>query len=182
MRLDVFEPALQLDELRLAYRSPISGADEDDHGPLRAEYRLARPGLAALVFQGKVRNSSGRPEGPASSRRSASGEQSAVPAALAPSDAANRITGTIEIGRFMVSFCHDRIPETTPGFVARSRQWGVPLLRRIGRTTDGGAARAKVGEVAPTSHCQPPMAHLHAFETPRQDRRARVVPEGLHRW
>jgi hypothetical protein len=46
---NLVDPCLQLDQLRLAVRSPVRGSDEDEHGALRPHDRLERPALAVLI-------------------------------------------------------------------------------------------------------------------------------------
>lgn len=48
---ELIYPALQLDQLRLAIRSPVGGAVEHQHCALRTHYGIPCPGLAILVFQ-----------------------------------------------------------------------------------------------------------------------------------
>ena len=50
------QPALQIDELRLAVRAPVRRAVEQQQRALRSHDGRARPGLAVLVREAEVRN------------------------------------------------------------------------------------------------------------------------------
>jgi hypothetical protein len=52
--LEVFPALLQLDELALAERSPVSRAVENNHGPFRTGYSLQRLLYPVLVAKSKV--------------------------------------------------------------------------------------------------------------------------------
>jgi hypothetical protein len=45
---------LQLDELRLAVRSPVGGPQEDEHQAIRPHERIPRPYLSVLVLQPEI--------------------------------------------------------------------------------------------------------------------------------
>ncbi len=54
--LQLLQPALQLNELRFAVRSPVGGTVEHEHGPAGAHDRFARPDPACLIGEAEVGN------------------------------------------------------------------------------------------------------------------------------
>jgi hypothetical protein len=52
--LKLFDPALQLDELRFAVRSPIGGPEEHQHGAPWSHDGLARPRFAVLIVEAEI--------------------------------------------------------------------------------------------------------------------------------